>query len=67
VNPGYRWRISQQAEEWAWALVAVDTDLAVVEGRAPSRKVAAAMLVRAIATGVIAHLETTAPTPRLAA
>ena len=63
MNPGYRWRIEAQGDAWRWALVAHDTNEAVVMGDAPTRRVAAAMLVRAIAMGVAAP----AISPRLAA
>ena len=53
-HTGYSWTIRPLAEGWIWSLNARDSGQMLVEGLAPSRAVAAAMVVRAIARGVLA-------------
>lgn len=49
---GFGWTISQVGETWNWALTAPGAGAALVSGQAPSRAVAAAMVVRALVRGM---------------
>lgn len=49
---GFAWTISQVGETWTWAVTAPGGGTVLVAGEAPSRAVAAAMVVRALARGM---------------
>jgi len=52
-HSGYRWTIRPNAKGWTWAIFDPNGGPAVLDGCAPSRPVAAAMVVRAIARGAV--------------
>jgi len=52
-HTGYRWTIRPADGRWAWSILGRDDGRVLVQGEAPSRAVAAAMVVRAIARGVV--------------
>jgi len=52
IEPGFSWSIALTGEGWRWALQERDGDLTLVSGTAPTRAIAAAMVVRAIARGM---------------
>ena len=47
MQNGYNWTISADEDGWVWAVRCRDTGSIIVEGRAPSRPAAAAMVIRA--------------------
>ena len=49
---GFNWKISRVEETWAWVVTDPADGAALVAGQAPSRAVAAAMVVRALARGM---------------
>ncbi len=49
---GFAWTISQVGETWTWAVTAPGGGTVLVAGEAPSRAVAASMVVRALARGM---------------
>lgn len=49
---GFGWTISQVGEIWIWAVTDTGDGAALVGGQAPSRAVAAAMVVRALVRGL---------------
>ena len=49
---GYSWTISAVNGQWKWDIRSVEGGEPLVRGEAPSRAVAAAMVIRAIARGV---------------
>ncbi len=49
---GFGWTISQVGETWTWASTGPGAGAALVCGQAPSRAVAAAMVVRALVRGM---------------
>lgn len=51
-HAGFCWTITKVEETWNWAVSAPDDRTALVAGRAPSRAVAAAMVVRALVGGM---------------
>src|SRR5690606_8685739 len=53
-HPGYNWNIRPANEGWLWQVCEPDGGRVVATGDAPSRAVAAALVVRALARGVIA-------------
>lgn len=65
-HAGYRWTIRAVDDAWVWAIYEPDGPVAIVSGEAPSRPVAAAMVIRAIARGVTAEASASAST-RMAA
>ena len=57
-NTGYRWTVSPEASgDWRWAITGRDTGQTILSGVAVSRAVAAAYIVRAIATGMTVEAE----------
>lgn len=52
TETGYHWSISAREDGWIWRLVDRVTGQVLVQGSAPSRPVAAAMVVREIARGM---------------
>ena len=52
TETGFRWSIAAAKDAWTWRLVDRDTGQTIVAGYAPSRAVAAALVVRAIARGM---------------
>lgn len=53
THDGYDWSIRQQDETWIWSLRPRGETLTVLSGTAPTRAVAAAMVVRALARGMV--------------
>ena len=51
-HSGFGWTISQVGKTWNWAVTGPAAGAALVAGEAPSRAVAAAMVVRALVRGV---------------
>lgn len=52
-NDGYRWTIAPEPSgEWRWSIISRDQGVAILEGMAKSRAVAAAYVVRAISLGM---------------
>ncbi len=51
-HSGFGWTISQVGETWNWAVTGPAAGTALVAGQAPSRAVAAAMVVRALVRGM---------------
>ena len=49
---GFHWTIRQEGNGWVWHLFASGEDTILVRGEAPSRAVAAAFVVSAIAQGM---------------
>lgn len=49
---GFDWTISRVDEAWTWAVTDPADGAALVAGQAPSRAVAAAMVVRALVRGM---------------
>lgn len=49
---GFGWTISQVGATWKWAVTDVGAGTVLVAGEAPSRAVAAAMVVRALVRGM---------------
>ena len=49
---GFGWTINQVEETWIWAVTDPGDGAALVAGQAPSRAVAAAMVVRALVRGL---------------
>lgn len=49
---GFNWTISRVEETWTWVVTDPADGAALVAGQAPSRAVAAAMVVRALARGM---------------
>ncbi|CAN5306546.1 hypothetical protein BH10PSE1_BH10PSE1_13590 [soil metagenome] len=56
TETGYNWSIAAAGDRWTWALTDRDSGLILVSGEAPTRAVAAALVVRAIARGMTADL-----------
>ena len=56
IPPGYIWSIRPQDDDWIWTIADREIPRVLVQGRAPSRAIAAAMVVRAIAKGMTADL-----------
>ena len=54
THAGYKWTIRPVADAWTWAIFDPEGGQAVLGGEAPSRPVAAALVIRAIARGVTA-------------
>lgn len=52
TQAGYSWTISETGQAWTWAVLAPDDPTPLLRGQAPSRAVAAAMVVRALVSGV---------------
>jgi hypothetical protein len=55
---GYHWTISPSDTAWLWYICERDNGRLVLQGEAPSRAVAAALVVRALARGVTGPVET---------
>lgn len=53
THEGYEWSIREQDESWTWSLRPRGEDGIVLSGTAPTRAVAAAMVVRALARGMM--------------
>ncbi|HYC68220.1 hypothetical protein [Brevundimonas sp.] len=51
-HSGYHWTIRPSGEDWVWEIRDHDDGGLVLEGLAPSRAVAAALVIRALARGV---------------
>lgn len=51
-DAGFSWTISRVEETWNWAVTDPVEGVALVAGQAPSRAVAAAMVVRALVRGM---------------
>lgn len=51
-HPGYHWTIRPSDHGWLWEVRERDGGLVASAGEAPSRAVAAALVVRALARGV---------------
>lgn len=51
-HAGFGWTISQVEETWTWTVTDPGDGAALVMGLAPSRAVAAAMVVRALVRGL---------------
>lgn len=51
-HAGFGWTISQVEETWRWTVTDPADGAALVAGLAPSRAVAAAMVVRALVRGM---------------
>jgi len=49
---GYSWTVRADGDQWSWALLPRGGGAAIIVGTAPSRAVAAAMVIRAIARGM---------------
>lgn len=54
THPGYHWTIQPSGDGWAWEVREPHGGLLVSTGAAPSRAVAAALVVRALARGMTA-------------
>jgi hypothetical protein len=54
-DTGFNWSIATADDGWIWMLKDRDSAQILVAGRAPTRAVAAAMVVRAIARGMTAE------------
>lgn len=54
THAGYKWTIRPVANAWAWAIFDPEGGPPILDGEAPSRPVAAALVIRAIARGVTA-------------
>lgn len=54
TQTGYNWTITGAGEAWAWAVLATGGPTPLVRGQAPSRAVAAAMVVRTLVRGMAA-------------
>ncbi|MBB4797686.1 hypothetical protein HNP32_001410 [Brevundimonas bullata] len=54
-DAGFSWTISRVGETWNWAVADPIAGAALVAGQAPSRAVAAAMVVRALVRGMTEH------------
>jgi hypothetical protein len=54
TETGYNWSITTVPGGWTWALTDRDSGRVLVCGDAPTRAVAAALIVRAIARGMTA-------------
>lgn len=52
TETGFHWSIAAGDGAWIWKLTDRETGQVLVEGSAPSRPVAAAMVVREIARGM---------------
>lgn len=55
TQAGYSWTINETERAWTWAVLGVDDPTPLLTGHAPSRAVAAAMVVRALIRGVAAE------------
>lgn len=55
TQAGYSWTISKTEQAWTWAVLGRDDPTPLLKGHAPSRAVAAAMVVRALIRGVTAQ------------
>lgn len=51
-HPGYHWTIHPSGETWVWEVREPRDGLLVSTGTAPSRAIAAALVVRALARGM---------------
>lgn len=51
-HAGYTWSLRPEGEAWVWVIRAAEDGLPLVTGSAPTRVVAAALVVRAIARGM---------------
>ncbi|TFW14240.1 hypothetical protein EGY25_03310 [Brevundimonas intermedia] len=51
-HAGYSWSLRPEGEGWVWVIRASENGLPLVTGSAPSRAVAAALVVRGIARGM---------------
>ena len=56
-HDGYHWTIRPSGEGWRWDIRERDDGRLVLEGEAPSRAVAAALVIRALARGVTDPVE----------
>jgi hypothetical protein len=56
-HEGYTWTLRLAGDHWSWAILDARTGTVVLGGEAPSRPVAAAMVIRAIVRGVTAESE----------
>lgn len=54
-HAGYSWTVQAMEDEWRWAIHPPLGGAPIVSGAAPSRAVAAAMVIRAIARGMTAQ------------
>jgi hypothetical protein len=52
TETGYHWSITALDGGWLWRLTDRETGQILIEGPAPSRSIAAAMVVREIARGM---------------
>lgn len=52
AQTGYDWTITEVGEAWIWAVVAEEGRRTFARGWAPSRAVAAAMIVRTLVRGM---------------
>ncbi len=57
MHAGYHWTIRQTSDGWRWSLFSTSGGPAVLSGDAPSRPIAAALVIRAIARGVTAEVQ----------
>ena len=51
-HAGYSWSLRPEGEDWVWVIRGSEDGLPLVTGSAPSRAIAAALVVRAIAGGM---------------
>lgn len=56
-HDGYHWTIRPSDEGWLWDIRERNDGRLVLEGEAPSRAVAAALVIRALARGVTGGVE----------
>jgi hypothetical protein len=54
-HAGYSWTIREQPDAWVWSLLPPGGGPPILQGTAPSRAVAAALVIRAISRGVTAR------------
>ena len=52
-HAGYHWTIRPSGEDWLWEIRDHDSGGLVLEGLAPSRAVAAALVIRTLARGAV--------------
>lgn len=57
THEGYEWSIREQGEAWVWCLRPRGEAEVVLSGTAPTRAVAAAMVVRALARGMVPDVQ----------
>lgn len=57
THDGYEWSIRDEGDSWRWALRPRGEATVVLSGTAPTRAVAAAMVVRALARGMTPQVQ----------